>query len=114
MYATQPPPGQTSPNPNINPSTNGGGHNNGLIIASAVAALGGMYYFYTRDRGISVQEQKRRDEEDMRRAVRAAQSDIKQLEEAGKARADDALKEARDSYGAAKVSRLRMQVGRAV
>ncbi|KAG1847359.1 hypothetical protein DFJ58DRAFT_798160 [Suillus subalutaceus] len=51
MYATQPPPGQASPNPKVSPSTDGGGHNNGLIIASAVAALGGMYYFYNRDRG---------------------------------------------------------------
>lgn len=114
-YATQPPPGQASPNPKVGPSTDGGGgHNNGLIIASAVAAIGGMYYFYNRSRGISLQEQKRRDEEDIKRAVRAAQGDIKQVGEAGKARAEDGLKEAQESYSAAKVGRLRIQVDQVV
>jgi hypothetical protein len=102
-YATQPPPGQASPNPNVSPSTNGGGHNNGLIIASAVAALGGMYYFYNRDRGISLQEKKRRDEEDIKRAAHAAQADIKQAGEAGKARAEDGRKDVQERYGAVKV-----------
>lgn len=103
-YATQPPPEQASPNPKVSPSTDGGGHNNGLIIASAVAALGGMYYFYNRDRGVSLQEKKRRDEEDMKRAAHAAQADIKEFGEAGKARAEDGLKETQEKYDVAKTS----------
>lgn len=113
-YATEPPLGQASPNPKVSPSTDGGGNNNGLIIASAVAALGGMYYFYNRDRGVSLQEKKRRDEEDVKRAARAAQADIKEFGEAGKARAEDGLKEAQEKYAAAKVGRLSIQVDRVV
>lgn len=57
-----------------------------------------MYYFYNRDRSISLQEKKRRDEEDIKRAVRAVEGDLRQAGEAGKARAEDALREGQESY----------------
>lgn len=40
----------------------------------------------------------------MKRAAHAAQADIKEFGEAGKARAEDGLKEAQEKYGVAKTS----------
>jgi hypothetical protein len=65
-----------------------------------------MYYFYNRDQGVSLREKKRRDEEEMRRAARAANNDVRQVGEAGKARAEDALREGRENYDALKVGPL--------
>jgi hypothetical protein len=69
-----------------------------------------MYYFYNRDKGVSLQEKKRRDEEEMRRAARAVDNDVRQVGEAGKARAEDSLREGRENYDALKVSPLSILV----
>lgn len=65
-----------------------------------------MYYFYNRDQGVSLQEKKRRDEEEMRRAARAADNDVRQVGEAAKVRAEDALREGRENYDILKVGPL--------
>jgi hypothetical protein len=65
-----------------------------------------MYYFYNRDKGVSFQEKKRRDEEEMRRAAHAVDNDVRQVGEAGKARAEDSLREGRENYDALKVGPL--------
>jgi len=69
-----------------------------------------MYYFYNRDQGVSLREKKRRDEDEMRRAARSVEDDVKRVGEAGKARAEDSFREGQEKYDALKVGPLNIPV----
>lgn len=69
-----------------------------------------MYYFYNRDHGVSLQEKKRRDEDKIRRAARAADDDVRQVVEGGKARLEDSFREGQENYDVLKVGPLNILV----
>lgn len=75
------------------------------MIISAVAALGGLYYYYTRSQPVDLREKAKQDDEAMRRKAREARNDVKGVGEAGKARAEDAMRQGQEKYDDVKVGK---------
>ncbi|KAI6121315.1 hypothetical protein F5141DRAFT_1089344, partial [Pisolithus sp. B1] len=83
-------------------------HNDAILLGAGAAVLAGIYYYYTRerqghDRPLSSSERAAREEEEIRQKMREAQDDARQAGEAGKARAEDAIRQTQEKYGGVKV-----------